>query len=67
MFRLAVTSRPGEGKYNEIEIHLSILGGFSVNKVLEKRLEFLQLEERRFSLCEVVKAVSEKLRTSEEC
>jgi hypothetical protein len=36
-----------------------------VNKVIERRLEFLRLEATGFSLCEIVKILSEKYRTSE--
>jgi hypothetical protein len=36
-----------------------------VNKVIERRLEFLKLEAKGFSLCEIVKVLSEKYRTSE--
>ncbi len=36
-----------------------------MNKVLEKRLKFLQLEARCFSLLGTLKALNEKLRKSE--
>ena len=36
-----------------------------MNEILERRLEFLKLEARGFSLCEIVKVLSEKYRTSE--
>jgi len=36
-----------------------------VNRVIERRLEFLRLEATGFSLCEIVKILSEKHRTSE--
>ena len=36
-----------------------------MNEVLEKRLEFLKLEAKGFTLCEIVKALSEKYQTSE--
>lgn len=36
-----------------------------MNKVIERRLEFLRLEATGFSLCEIVKILSEKYRTSE--
>jgi hypothetical protein len=36
-----------------------------LNEVLERRLEFLKLEAKGFSLCEIVKLLSEKYRTSE--
>ncbi len=36
-----------------------------MNEVLERRLEFLKLEAKGFSLCEIVKLLSEKYRTSE--
>ena len=36
-----------------------------MNEVLERRLEFLKLEAKGFSLCEIVKILSEKYRTSE--
>ena len=36
-----------------------------MNEVLERRLEFLKLEAKGFSLCEIVKLLSEKYHTSE--
>ena len=36
-----------------------------MNEILERRLEFLKLEAKGFSLCEIVKVLSEKYRTSE--
>jgi hypothetical protein len=36
-----------------------------VNEVVERRLEFLKLEAKGFSLCEIVKILSEKYQTSE--
>jgi hypothetical protein len=36
-----------------------------LNEVVERRLEFLKLEAKGFSLCEIVKLLSEKYRTSE--
>ena len=36
-----------------------------MNEILERRLEFLKLEAKGFSLCESVKILSEKYRTSE--
>jgi hypothetical protein len=36
-----------------------------LNEVLERRLEFLRLEAKGFSLCEIVKILSEKYQTSE--
>jgi hypothetical protein len=36
-----------------------------VNEVVERRLEFLKLEAKGFSLCEIVKLLSEKYQTSE--
>jgi hypothetical protein len=36
-----------------------------VNEVIERRLEFLKLEAKGFSLCEIVKVLSEKYQTSE--
>jgi len=36
-----------------------------MNDVLERRLEFLKLEAKGFSLCEIVKHLSEKYQTSE--
>jgi hypothetical protein len=36
-----------------------------LNEVLERRLEFLKLEAKGFSLCEIVKILSEKYQTSE--
>ena len=36
-----------------------------MNEVLERRLEFLKLEAKGFSLCEIVKLLSEKYQTSE--
>jgi hypothetical protein len=36
-----------------------------VNEVLERRLEFLKLEAKGFTLCEIVKILSEKYHTSE--
>ncbi len=36
-----------------------------MNKVLERRLEFLKLEARGFSQCEIVQILSEKFHTSE--
>jgi hypothetical protein len=36
-----------------------------VNEVVERRLEFLKLEAKGFSLCEIVKLLSEKYPTSE--
>ena len=36
-----------------------------MNRVIERRLEFLRLEATGFSLCEIVKILSEKHRTSE--
>ncbi len=36
-----------------------------MNDILERRLEFLKLEAKGFTLCEIVKVLSEKYRTSE--
>ena len=36
-----------------------------MNEVVERRLEFLKLEAKGFSLCEIVKLLSEKYQTSE--
>jgi hypothetical protein len=36
-----------------------------LNEVIERRLEFLKLEAKGFSLCEIVKLLSEKYQTSE--
>ncbi|NLE03329.1 MAG: hypothetical protein GX638_00810, partial [Crenarchaeota archaeon] len=36
-----------------------------MSQVLERRLEFLRLEAKGFSLCEIVKILSEKYHTSE--
>ena len=36
-----------------------------MNEVVERRLEFLKLEAKGFSLCEIVKLLSEKYKTSE--
>jgi hypothetical protein len=36
-----------------------------LNEVLERRLEFLKLEAKGFSLCEIVKILAEKYQTSE--
>ena len=36
-----------------------------MNEVLERRLEFLNLEAKGFSLCEIVKLLSEKYHTTE--
>jgi hypothetical protein len=36
-----------------------------LNEVVERRLEFLKLEAKGFSLCEIVKLLSEKYQTSE--
>ena len=36
-----------------------------MNEVIERRLEFLKLEAKGFSLCEIVKILSEKFQTSE--
>lgn len=36
-----------------------------MNQVIERRLEFLKLEAKGFSLCEIVKLLSEKYQTSE--
>ena len=36
-----------------------------MNDVVERRLEFLKLEAKGFSLCEIVKLLSEKYQTSE--
>ena len=36
-----------------------------MNEVVERRLEFLRLEAKGFSLCEIVKLLSEKYQTSE--
>ena len=36
-----------------------------MNEILERRLEFLKLEAKGFSLCEIVKVLSEKYQTSE--
>ncbi len=36
-----------------------------MNEVLERRSEFLKLEAKGFSLCEIVKVLSEKYHTSE--
>ena len=36
-----------------------------MNEVLERRLEFLKLEAKGFTLCEIVKVLSEKYHTSE--
>ena len=37
-----------------------------MNEVVERRLEFLKLEAKGFSLCEIVKLLSEKYQTSEK-
>ena len=36
-----------------------------MNEVIERRLEFLKLEAKGFSLCEIVKVLSEKYQTPE--
>lgn len=36
-----------------------------MSEVVERRLEFLKLEAKGFSLCEIVKLLSEKFQTSE--
>ena len=36
-----------------------------MNDILERRLEFLKLEAKGFTLCEIVKVLSEKYHTSE--
>ena len=36
-----------------------------MSEVVERRLEFLKLEAKGFSLCEIVKVLSEKFQTSE--
>ena len=36
-----------------------------MNEIVERRLELLKLEAKGFSLCEIVKLLSEKYRTSE--
>ena len=36
-----------------------------MNEILERHLEFLKLEAKGFSLCEIVKILSEKYQTSE--
>jgi hypothetical protein len=36
-----------------------------LNEILERRLEFLKLEAKGFTLCEIVKVLSEKYHTSE--
>src|SRR5450759_1281699 len=36
-----------------------------MNEIVERRLEFLKLEAKGFSLCEIVKLLSEKYQTSE--
>jgi hypothetical protein len=36
-----------------------------LNEVVERRLEFLKLEAKGFSLCEIMKLLSEKYQTSE--
>ena len=36
-----------------------------MNEVIERRLEFLKLEAKGFSLCEIVRLLSEKYQTSE--
>jgi len=36
-----------------------------LNEILERRLEFLKLEAKGFTLCEIVKVLSEKYQTSE--
>ncbi|MCW4054343.1 MAG: hypothetical protein NWE84_05425 [Candidatus Bathyarchaeota archaeon] len=36
-----------------------------MNEIIERRLEFLKLEAKGFSLCEIVKLLSEKFQTSE--
>lgn len=36
-----------------------------MNEILERRLEFLKLEAKGFSICEIVKMLSEKYQTSE--
>ncbi len=36
-----------------------------MSEILERRSEFLKLEAKGFSLCEIVKILSEKYRTSE--
>jgi hypothetical protein len=36
-----------------------------MNDILERRLEFLKLEAKGFTLCEIVKVLSEKCHTSE--
>src|SRR5665647_3954246 len=37
----------------------------SISEIVERRLEFLKLEAKGFSLCETVKLLSEKYQTSE--
>src|SRR5665647_1236299 len=37
----------------------------SLSEIVERRLEFLKLEAKGFSLCEIVKLLSEKYQTSE--
>ena len=36
-----------------------------MSEVVERRLEFLKLEAKGFSLCEIVKLLSEKFQTSD--
>jgi len=36
-----------------------------LNEVVERRLKFLKLEAKGFSLCEILKILSEKYQTSE--
>ena len=36
-----------------------------MNEVVERRLKFLKLEAKGFSLCEILKILSEKYQTSE--
>ena len=51
--------------YSENEICISILEGTLLNEILERHLEFLKLEAKGFTLCEIVKVLSEKYHTSE--
>jgi hypothetical protein len=43
-----------------------ILEDFLLNEVVKRRLDFLKLEARGFSLCEIVKVLSEEYQTSGE-
>jgi len=46
----------------EIDVEI---GGFNMNKIVERRLEFLKMEGLGFSLCEIVKALSVKYQKTE--